>query len=63
MKGALVSERFQRLLDICDVTRLEVFGNPGASAAAFLAENNMIVNRYLAGFVRGLDPPGTKPTP
>jgi quinol monooxygenase YgiN len=54
MKGALVSERFQRLLETCEVTRLEVFGNPGEAAAVFLFEHGLAVNRYFAGFVRNL---------
>jgi hypothetical protein len=55
MRAALVSERFARLLEACDVTRLDVFGNPGPSAERFLTEHNMIVHRYFAGFTRNIE--------
>ena len=52
MRAALDSERFQRLLETCAVTRLEVFGDPGEAAARYLQDNNMTVHRYRAGFAR-----------
>lgn len=52
MRMALESERFARLQETCSVTRLEVFGDPGESAARYLADNGMTVHRYLAGFAR-----------
>ena len=52
MREALTSDRFVRLLELCDITRVDVLGQPSALAAGFLAEHKMVVNRYFAGFAR-----------
>lgn len=52
MRAAVVSERFARLLETCEVTRVEVFGDPSPAAERYLAEQGMVVHRHLAGFGR-----------
>jgi quinol monooxygenase YgiN len=52
MTEALESDRFAKLLELCDVTRVEVFGQPGPDAASFLAGHKLVVHRYFAGFAR-----------
>jgi quinol monooxygenase YgiN len=52
MREAMTSDRFARLLELCEITRIEVFGQPAAAAATFLAEHKLAVHRYFAGFAR-----------